>query len=131
MKELTVTGHVGNNPTVKTSKTGERFITFPFAIHENKKKDKVEWMEISCSEKSENLFELIEKHVQKGARLLCIGYPTVNAYIDKNNQAVGLFRLYPNTIEFQSNKKDEKLVTDEVIIGTPPVIESPIEHDSV
>ncbi len=113
MKRLMVTGHVGKDPVVRFSGGGERFISFSIAA-DLYKNEETQWVEVSCSEKKEKLFNLIENHVKKGVRLWVSGQNKVSLYINRTTGKPNVTELlYLNDLEFQSAKKDDSNISAE------------------
>lgn len=106
MKKIIVTGNVGRDPEQRTTTTGDSFVVFSLAVSSGTKaKPKTDWLKISCS--SEHLINLAMQYIKKGSKLLIEGTPSVNAYINKENKAVGTLRVLANTIEFIGGKKED------------------------
>lgn len=119
MKKIIATGYVGREPEAKSSQNGEKFVTFSLGISVgNKQSPKTDWVEISCNGK---LAEVATSYITKGKKLLIEGFPSVNAYINKENKAVGTLRINVSNIEFLSSGNEsehagnsEQLKSDEV-----------------
>lgn len=111
MKKIIVTGNVGRDPEQRTLPSGESFVVFSLAVSSGTKANpKTDWLEISCNGKTA---DVVQNYVRKGSKLLIEGTPGVNAYINKENKAVGTLRVYANTIEFiGSREKSEDVGGD-------------------
>ena len=97
MKKLTITGNVGRTPDVRVDANGDSFATFSVAVSVGTKSaPKTDWIEVSCNGK---LAEMAANYVAKGNKLLVEGFPVVTAYLDSNNEPVGVQRLYAHSIE--------------------------------
>lgn len=104
MKKVIITGNIGNTPIARISKEGKEFVTFSLGVSVgNKNNPKTDWVDIICNDK---LAILASSYFDKGTKLLIEGYPTVNAYIDKNNQAIGTLKIFANNIEILSSKSE-------------------------
>lgn len=113
MKKIFVTGHVGRDPETRYAPSGESFVTFSLAVNSGTKASpRTDWMEVSCNGK---LAEVVQAYVQKGAKLLIEGSPSVNAYVNKEGKPVGTLRIAAGSIEFLSSKSDDEDSTS----GTP------------
>lgn len=106
MKKIIVTGRVGKDPEKRTTNGGSTFASFSLAVSSGTKANpKTDWLDVSVS--SEKMVEVVMNYVKKGSQLLIEGSPAVNAYINKENKAVGNLIIYANTIEFIGGKKEE------------------------
>ena len=104
MLKLICTGNVGKDPESRADQNGNVFVTFTIAVSGGTKQNpRTTWLEVSCNGK---LAETVTSYVTKGMKLLVEGYPACNAYINKENKAVGTMRVYANTIEFLSSKSE-------------------------
>lgn len=105
MFKLICTGNVGKAPTQRANNAGETFVTFSLGVSIGTKQNpKTNWVEISCNGK---LAEVAAKYIVVGSKILVEGFPTANAYINKENKAVGTLRISANNIEFLSSNKSE------------------------
>lgn len=104
MKKILITGNLGKDPEKKFDGTGNQFVTFSVGVGVgNKENPKTDWVDVSCNGK---LAELASTYLTKGAKVLVSGFPSVNAYVNKENKAVGVLRIYADNIEFLSAKAD-------------------------
>ena len=108
MKKIFVTGNVGKDPELRADQNGNQFATFSLGVSVGTKQaPKTDWVEISCNGK---LADVARNYVKKGAKLLVEGFPSVNAYINRENKPVGTLRIYANNFEFLGKREDS---TDE------------------
>lgn len=122
MKKVLITGNLGKEPEKKFDGTGNQFVTFSVAVAVGSKENpKTDWVDVSCNGK---LSELASTYLTKGAKVLVSGFPTVNAYINKENKAVGTLRIYADSIEFLSAKADgvQNQVNNSELVSEIPTI---------
>lgn len=100
MNKIIITGFVGKDPEIRTSATGSEFAIFSVAV--NVGKDKTEWYDIICGDKK---VDIVRNYVRKGSRLLIEGTPSVNAYINKENKAVGSIKISAHILELLDKKE--------------------------
>ena len=111
MKRLTITGNIGRDPELRLDPSGNQFATFSVAVPVGTKTNpKTDWIDVSCNGK---LAEVACTYTKKGTKVLVDGYPSVNAYINKDNIPVGTMRLYANSIEILS-KVDNETTSSEI-----------------
>ena len=105
MKKIILNGTVGAMPQERyNSQSGEKFVTFTIAVNSfGKKSEKTDWIDIVCNGK---LAETSIKWINKGRKLLIEGSPTVHAYINKENKASGVLRVYATSIEYLDRNKE-------------------------
>ena len=104
MKKMIVTGNVGRDPELRADSTGNQFVTFSIGVSVGTKLNpKTDWVEISCGGR---LVEVARNYIKKGSKLLIEGFPTANAYINRENKAVASLRVSANNIEFLSKRED-------------------------
>lgn len=100
MYKIICNGTVGNNPEHKV--VGEyNFAVFSLAVKITK--EKTDWVDINVNGK---LKDIVLQHVIKGSKVIIEGSPKANAYINKENKAVGKLVIYANSIEFFGDKKE-------------------------
>ncbi len=109
MKKIMITGFAGKDAESRATTDGKIFTTFSVGVTVGTKENpKTDWVEVTCNGK---LAEIALMYVKKGIRILAEGFPTVNAYINKENKAIGTLVIYANNIEFLSDKKKEEANT--------------------
>ncbi len=105
MKKMIVTGNVGRDPEVRADQSGSQFVTFSIGVSVGTKQNpKTDWVEISCGGK---LVDVARNYVKKGTKVLIEGFPSVSAYMNKENKPAASMRVYANNLEFLSRKEDE------------------------
>ncbi len=113
MKKMIVTGNLGKDPEKKIDGTGNLFVTFSIAVSVGHKDNpKTDWVDVSCNGK---LAELASNYLNKGSKVLITGFPIVNAYLNKDNNAVGVLKVYAENIEFLRAKQDAQINDDRII----------------
>ena len=104
MKKIIVTGNVGRDPELRADQNGSQFATFSIGVSVGTKQNpKTDWVDISCGGK---LVELARNYIRKGTKILVEGFPSVNAYLNKENKPVGSLRIYANVVELLSKRED-------------------------
>lgn len=104
MRKIIITGNCGKDPETRSMPSGDSFVVFTVAVNAGTKANpKTDWMEVNCKDK---LGEIALKYLRKGTKVLVEGYPSVNAYINKENKAVGTLRIHANNFEILSSKND-------------------------
>lgn len=103
MRKIIITGNVGRDPETRSMPSGDSFVVFTVAVNAGTKANpKTDWMEVTANGK---LGEIVVNYVRKGTKVLVEGAPSVNAYINKENKAVGTLRIYANNIELLSSRE--------------------------
>ena len=74
VNKVTLLGHVGKTPEIRTSQNGQRFASFSLATSEywkdkntGERKERTEWHNITIS--SDALVGLVERFVKKGSKI--------------------------------------------------------------
>jgi len=105
MKKIFVTGNVGKDPESRADQSGNQFVTFSIGVSVGTKQTpKTDWVEISCNGK---LADVARNYVKKGSKLLVEGFPSVSAYVNRENKPVGTLRVYANNFEFIGSKRED------------------------
>lgn len=128
MKRLTITGNLGRDPELRVDANGNAFATFSVAVAVgNKNNPRTDWVDVSCSGR---LAEIVTSFARKGNKVLVDGFPSVNAYINADNIAVSVQRLYAHNIEIL-NRGSEKNADPELIVASTDELHagSPIHLD--
>ncbi|MBY0379169.1 MAG: single-stranded DNA-binding protein [Burkholderiales bacterium] len=134
MKKIIITGNLGRDPEKRSDSTGNQFATFSVAIPVGTKQNpKTDWVDVSCGGK---LADVVCTYLKKGSKVLVSGFPTVNAYINKENTAVGVLRIYADDIEFLSPKSETEAHNSDYnseVHTLPPINPSPttLESDNI
>ncbi|MCE2706549.1 MAG: single-stranded DNA-binding protein [Proteobacteria bacterium] len=119
MKKIIITGNLGRDPEMRSDQKGGQFATFALAVSIGTKQNpKTDWVDISCNGK---LAEIICTYAKKGTKVLVSGFPSVNAYINKENVAVGVLRVYADDIEFLSSKPSSDNASTDDVHSLPPL----------
>ena len=105
MKKIIITGNLGRDPEKRADQQGNAFATFSVGVAVGTKdKPKTDWVDVSCGGK---LADVVCTYLKKGSKVLVSGFPSVNAYMNKENQAVGTLRIYADDIEFLTPKSGD------------------------
>ena len=104
MKKIIITGNVGKDPELRADQSGNQFATFSVGVSVGTKQNpKTDWVEVSCNGK---LADIARNYVKKGTKILVEGFPTANAYINRENKPVASLRVFANTVELLSKRDD-------------------------
>lgn len=104
MKKIIVTGNVGRDPELRADQNGNQFATFSLGVSVGTKQNpKTDWVDVSCNGK---LADVARNYIKKGSKLLVEGFPSVNAYINKENKPVGTLRINANNFEFIGSRQE-------------------------
>lgn len=104
MKKIIITGNVGKDPELRADQNGNQFATFSVGVSVGTKQNpKTDWVEVSCNGK---LADIARNYVKKGTKILVEGFPTANAYINRENKPVASLRVFANTMELLSKRED-------------------------
>lgn len=134
MKKIIVTGNLGRDPEKRVDQSGNQFATFTVAVSVGSKQNpKTDWVDVSCGGK---LADVVCSYLKKGSKVLVSGFPTVNAYINKENTAVGVLRIYADDIEFLSPKvgQEHDMDYNSDVHTLPPLVPSghtSLENDQI
>jgi single-strand DNA-binding protein len=124
MKKIIITGNVGKDPEMRSDQNGGQFATFSVGVAVGTKQTpKTDWVEISANGK---LAEIVRSFVRKGTKVLIEGFPSVNAYINRENKPIGILRVYANNIELLSKKEnpsDEESNNEDAAYTIPDIEE--------
>ena len=106
MKKIIITGNVGQNPELRVdSNSGNQFAIFSVGVSVGTKQaPKTDWVDVSCNGK---LADIAKNYIKKGSKLLIEGFPSVNAYMSKENKPVASLKVFANNVEFLSRREDE------------------------
>jgi single-strand DNA-binding protein len=133
MKKIIITGNLGKEPEKRADQQGNDFATFSVGVAVGTKdKPKTDWVECTCNSK---IADTVMQFLQKGSKVLVEGFPSVNAYMNKDNQAVGTLRVYVNNVEFLSPKNETNTQHDttsanQYANGTGRTVE-PMQGDNI
>jgi single-strand DNA-binding protein len=116
MKKIIITGNVGRDPEMRADQTGNQFASFSVGVSVGTKQNpKTDWVDVTCNGK---LSDLARNYIKKGSKLLVEGFPSVNAYLNRENKPVGTLRIYASNIEFLS-KREDATGSDDTTAGEP------------
>ena len=105
MKKIIITGNASRDPEMRTDQSGNQFATFAVGVLVGTKQaPKTDWVDVICNSK---LAEVARQYVKKGSKLLIEGFPSVSAYVNKENQPVAVLKVYANNLEFLNKREDE------------------------
>lgn len=89
---------------MRADNSGGQFATFSVGVSVGTKQAaKTDWVDITCNGK---LAEVAKNYIKKGSKLLIEGFPSVNAYMSRENKPIGTLRIYASNIEFISSAKE-------------------------
>lgn len=117
MKKIFITGNVGRDPELRADQAGNQFATFSVGVSVGTKQNpKTDWVDVSCNGK---LADVARNYIKRGTKILIEGFPSVNAYVNKENKPVGTLRIYASNFEFLSKRDDEQDNSDEPVYRLP------------
>ncbi|HLX55223.1 MAG TPA: single-stranded DNA-binding protein, partial [Aquella sp.] len=98
MKKIIITGNVGRDPEMRADQMGGQFASFSVGVSVGTKQNpKTDWVDVTCNGK---LSDLARNYIKKGSKILVEGFPSVNAYVNRDNKPVGTLRISAHNIEF-------------------------------
>ena len=107
MQKLIITGNVGKDPEERYSGSGSKIVSFSLGASNQDKAKTTTWYECACFNEKQQ--DIIMTFVKKGSKLLIIGKPSVNAYINKTSgYAVGSLQITVNEFELLGGKSDKE-----------------------
>jgi single-stranded DNA-binding protein len=115
MKQILITGYIGKDAEIVATKSQKVFVKTSVAVSVGTKdKPKTDWMELLFY--SDKLMTVATQHVLKGAKVMVIGFPFSEAYINKDGVAVSVEKIYVSKIEITHNfKEPSSSIQDEVV----------------
>ena len=129
MKKIIITGNVGRDPEMRADQTGGEFASFSVGVSVGTKQNpKTDWVDVTCNGK---LSDIARNYIKKGTKVLVEGFPSVNAYINRENKPVGTLRVYANSIELLSKRDDlasGDTTVNEPVYNLPDVNESSLQQ---
>jgi single-stranded DNA-binding protein len=117
---------------MRADQTGGQFASFSVGVSVGTKQNpKTDWVDVTCNGK---LSDLARNYIKKGSKILVEGFPSVNAYVNRENKPVGTLRVYANNIEFLGKREDSTGTDDasnnEPVYNLPEVNESSMAPSS-
>lgn len=110
---ITVSGNVGKTPT-SIKRDEILYANFSLAVNiGNKDAPKALWYSISASGKTA---EVILNHVNAGDKLFITGKPSVDTYLGKDKQIIGVQKIWIEKFEFGGSTTQE---TNDPVIEIP------------
>ncbi len=107
MKRLTIIGTVTKDSESRVSAAGRQMVTFTLAVSDNSKF--TDYINVILMEK-----EIDPLH--EGERVLVIGNPSVEAYLNKEQKPVGRFRVFAQEIIVLNNVNTIEEITEDLAI---------------
>src|SRR3989338_3315828 len=105
MKKIIITGNVGKDPELRADQSGNQFVTFSVGVSVGTKQaPKTDWVEINCNGK---LSDVARNYIKKGSKLLVEGFPSVSAYVNRENKQVGTLKVYASNFESLGSKGED------------------------
>lgn len=113
---IVVSGFVGKAPT--STKNGDvLYANFPLVINVGSKElPKTQWYGVSAAGKTA---EVILNHVNVGDKLFITGRPSIDMYLGKDKQIIGVQKIWLEKFDFGSAKNIED---ENHIVTTPELI---------
>lgn len=109
MNKTFLLGHVGKDPTIRTTNAGDSVASFSLATTERykdksgQKVEKTEWHNITAFSP---LAEVIAKYVEKGSKLLIIGKLQTRKWTDKDGAERYTTEVVAKEMELLDGKSD-------------------------
>ncbi len=111
MKRLTIIGHLGADPQLRTGPKGN-YVTFSVAVYVGTKdNDKSDWLDVSCG--SEMLIETVMKRCKKGSKVYIEGFPTYAIYTTRDGRTAVSEKVFANIL-YPLDKKDNAINVDSI-----------------
>jgi single-strand DNA-binding protein len=93
-----LTGNLGADPeSFYTPSEGTHVVTFSLAFKSTFKKDKANWIKVTCFNKNA---ELAEKYLHKGAKIGVVGLLDLDKWETDTGESRQMMKLIANSIEF-------------------------------
>jgi len=125
MYEINLTGHVGADAKVETTKKGSKYVTFRLGNNEYGREETY-WHTVNCWENSP--FFNMAKNLKKGSSVILTGELRYDSYTDKNGIHQEGKTITVHYMTFASTgKKDEEGTTT----GEPQAVQTPAPAKSV
>ena len=99
MFKLTLTGNIGKDPELRTSKTGGQFYTTSVAVSTGK--DQTQWVDLIIKSDNKTV-----PYITKGMKVLVEGKPSVNNYTTRDGVIAYSLSCSVFTIEPMNKKED-------------------------
>ena len=96
MNNVTLIGNLGADPESFFTDEGTQIVSFPLAF-KSTKKDKTNWIRVTCFNKQG---EVAEKYLHKGAKVAITARLDQQKWVDDSNQTRSTFKLIANQIDF-------------------------------
>ena len=98
MNTCILTGNLGADPeSFYTPNEGMHVVTFSLAFKSTFKKDKANWVKVTCFNKNA---ALAEKYLHKGARIGLVGLLDMDRWETDSGETRSMLKLIANNIEF-------------------------------
>jgi single-stranded DNA-binding protein len=113
MKKMIITGNLDHDPEWYTDKNYNQYATFSVVVRVGSKDNpKTDCVHINCNGR---LSVIVRLYLKKGSKVLIEGYPTVEASINKENEAVASLHLFANSLEIL--KRDYELLPSDSAVA--------------
>ena len=103
MKRMIITGYASRDAEFRTDSTGKDFATFSVGVSVGSKDNpKTDWVDISCG----GSLLGIAKYIKQGCKLFIEGFPSIGAYLNKENKPTANQKLFANYMEILTFKSE-------------------------
>jgi single-stranded DNA-binding protein len=103
MKRMIITGYASRDAEFRTDSTGKDFATFSVGVSVGSKDNpKTDWVDISCG----GSLLGIAKYIKQGCKVFIEGFPSIGAYLNKENKPTATQKLFANYMEILTFKSE-------------------------
>lgn len=101
MNKLIITGHLGNDPELRSTQSGIPVCSFNLAVND-RKGESTTWFRVTAWRQ---LAELCAKHLAKGRRVGVVGSVALNEYKGRDGQNRYSLEVQADEVEFLDSRK--------------------------
>ena len=112
---ITLIGHIGKNPEIRTTESGTTIVTFSVATSEtwkNEKGEKIKHTEWHNVVFFGNSAEILKQYAHSGQLIMVEGQLRTSEYKDKDNKTHKVTKVMGNIFRFLKNKETAKQLAD-------------------
>jgi len=104
LNNIHIIGNVGSTRDLKYTKSGMAVFEFSVAVNGYRQSDTPDWFSVTTWE---GLAETCSQFIKTGMQVMVEGSAHVEAYINKNNEPVGVLKINANDVQFLAGTGDE------------------------
>ena len=120
MKQVILEGRLGRDAEIKTTGSGNKYVTFSLAVDDFKDgKKTTEWFNVTSFQ--DNHTGKFSEYLKKGKGLIVIGTPSFGTWTDRNGQTRLDLNVRATLLDFPSTgngNKDEQKTEQEPVVRT-------------